>query len=379
MTYDAAIVGGGPSGLICAAELEKLGENIVVIEKDKKIGEPVECAGLFNIDGLKRLEIPKGDYVLNEVMGAHFISPSGAVAEIMGKESKAYVVDRGEFDRFLASGYDGELQLGRDVKSARRKGDKYEVSFDGGQIEAKSLILATGYAQGLHASVGLKGPSRFISTSQYEIEGVETDPRFVEIYLGSVAPGFFAWLIPVDEKKSRVGLGVLDAKESTHHYMSAFLKRLKGEKRFKPKNKVVHKSGGLIPLFEPDLAVTSDGAYLVGDAAGQVKATTGGGVMMGGLAAKALARAIHEGGGYDALLTDVNTELKNHLFIRRMLSKFGDEQYGHMMEFLNKPDVKKAVEEKGDMDFIGPIMKEVMSNPLLMMQAMKFMGKGLLF
>lgn len=377
--YDVAIVGAGPAGLICATELEKLGEEAIVVEKDKKIGEPVECAGLFNIDGLQRLGIRKGDYILNEVQGVRFISANGTTAEIKGKESKAYVVDRGVFDRFLANGYGSKVVLGNAVTGARKKAGGYELKLAEGSLDAKKVVLATGSDTSIHKFFGLKGPSRFISTSQYEISGVDADKNFAELYLGSVAPGFFAWIIPVNEETARVGIGVLDAPETTHLYMEHFLKRLKKGGRFKEKNKVVHKSGGLIPLFEPNLTLAHDGAYLVGDAAGQVKATTGGGVMVGGLAAKILAHAIHDGKSYELGLMEINKELNNHLLIRNVLNKFGDEQYEHMIEFLNKPEIKRILEEKGDMDFIGPVMDSVMKNPLLMMQALKFLGKGVLF
>jgi len=263
---DVAVVGAGPAGLICAKELEKLGEKTIVVEKNKKIGDSVECAGLFNIDGLRRLDIDKGEYILNEVRGAKFIAANGDSAEMMGKASKAYVVDRGEFDRFLAKEYTGELVVGKEVKGARKKGENYELDF-GKTVEAKSVVLATGNDNNLREQLGFHKPSRFISTSQYEIEGISTDKDMVELYVGSVAPGFFAWVIPVSDKVSRVGLGILDAKESTHNYMEAFLKRLKSEGKFKEKNNVLLKSGGVIPVFEPGLEVAHDNAYLVGDAA----------------------------------------------------------------------------------------------------------------
>jgi geranylgeranyl reductase family protein len=376
--HDVAVIGAGPSGLICATELERLGEDVVVIEKDKRIGEPVECAGLFNIDGLKRLGVERGDYVLNEVRGARFFSASGASAEILGKGNKAYVTDRGEFDRFLAKGFGGEIALGEEVVGAKKADGGYSLKTPKGDYVARSAVIATGHEQGVHKSFGLQGPGSFIATSQYEITGVKTDSDFVELYLGSVAPGFFAWVIPLDDKTARVGLGV-SAGESTHKRMEAFLKRLKREGRFKESNRVVHKSGGLIPIFEPGLRLSRDGAYLVGDAAGQVKATTGGGVMIGGLAAKELARVIHGGGDYEESLKGINKELGNHLLIRKVMDRFGDEQYEHMVEFLNKPEIKKIIEEKGDMDFVGPVIAGVIANPMLMMNAMRFLGKGLLF
>jgi len=378
MTYDVAVVGAGPVGLICATELKKLGEDVVVIEKSKKVGEPVQCAGLFNKSGLERLEIEKGDYILNEVKGAKFISASGQVADLGGQKNKAVVVDRGKFDRFLADKYSGELILGKTVNGTRKHGEDFWLDVPGNAIEAEKVVLATGANANLHKAFSLSGPKKYISTSQYEIKGVKTDPDFVEMYVGSVAPGFFGWIIPVDEKVARIGLGILDAEKSTHHYMSAFLKRLKSEGKFKGHEKVVHKSGGLVPLFDPALKILKDGAYLVGDAAGQVKATTGGGVMLGGLAAKGLAQAIHTDTGYVSHLGEVGKELKNHLLIRKVINKFGDTQYENMIEYLNKPDVRKTIEENGDMDLVGPLMKSFMKNPIMMMRGMKLAGKGLL-
>jgi len=377
--HEVAIIGAGPAGLICATELKKLGEDVIVFEKDKKIGEPVECAGLFNIDGLKRLGIPKGDYILNEVKGAKFISASGAFAEVKAKESKAFVTDRGEFDRFLAESYGVKVSLGEEVLGAKKSKRGFELKTNRKNAEAEKVVIATGYATNLHKCFGLCGPEKFISTSQYEIEGVKTDSNFVELYVGSVAPGFFAWVIPVSEKTARVGLGILDAKEGTHYYMEAFLKRLKKERRFKVGNKVMHKSGGLIPLYDPTISLENNGAYLVGDAAGQVKATTGGGVMIGGLVAKALARAIHDSSDYEASIEDLRKELGNHLMIRKVLNRFGDEEYEHMIGFLNKPEITRLIEERGDMDFAGPVMEGIVSNPLLMMQALRLFGKSLMF
>ncbi len=379
MDYDVAVVGGGPAGLLCAGELESLGERAAVFEKGRRIGESVECAGLFNIEGVKRLGIGKGDYILNEVRGARFISASGASAEIKGKENKAYVVDRGRFDRFLAGRCEAELLLGEEITGLRKSKGGWTLARKKREFTASQVVLATGHEQALHQEAGLEGPSEFIATAQHEMGGVKTDPDFVEIYLGSVAPGFFAWVIPSGEGTARIGLGVMGSDARVGERMAAFLKRLKSEGKLRERSEVLRKSGGLIPVFEPGLGLSQNGAYLVGDAAGHVKATTGGGVIMGGLAAKALARAIHRGLDYEPAVSGITGELKTHLVVRRVINRFGDEQYEHMVEFLNKSDIRGVIEEKGDMDLIGPVLKGVMSNPLLAMKAMKFLGRGILF
>ncbi len=374
--YDAAVVGGGPAGLICATELRSLGGDVVVIERDKTIGEPVQCAGLFNLDGLERLGIQKGDFVLNEVKGARFYGGDG-VAKIRAKKSKACVVDRAAFDRHLAQCYGGELAAGRAVETIKRAGKGFELEGAGFETSASRVVLATGCGQGLHRAVGLDAPGAFIFTSQQEMVGVNVDTDLVEIYAGPVAPGFFAWVIPIGKTRARVGLGTLGPENSVQRLFAAFVNRLKDDGKLGPDSRTVSSSGGPIPLYEPGLRIENNGAYSVGDAASQVKATTGGGVMLGGLAAKILARSIHNGESYAKNLEALERELSNHLLIRKVLNRFGDTEYGHMAEFLNRPDVKQAVEEHGDMDIVSPLLKIVMGDPAMLEQAMRMFDRAL--
>ena len=41
--YDVVVVGGGPSGSMCAIEIAKAGYSVCILEKDRDIGMPVRC------------------------------------------------------------------------------------------------------------------------------------------------------------------------------------------------------------------------------------------------------------------------------------------------------------------------------------------------
>ena len=375
--YDAIIIGAGPAGLMAARHLNEGGLKTLVLEEDKEVGKPVNCAGLFSATGLEKLDIKQGDFILNSVKGSRFFSRDGNSAEIGGKENKAYVVDRARFDSHLAELYSGELRLGERCIEIKKELAGYEIKTEKGSEKCEKLIIATGPSQ-LPLQLGFGVPEKYIDSIQYEIEGVEIDENFVDLYFGSIAPGFFAWMIPTSDSKARVGLGVLDASKRPLEYINEFLSYLKKEGKIKGHNKVISKGGGIIPLYDSSLALQIGDAYLIGDAATQVKATTGGGVMMGGLAAKALADSILSGTDYVTNLTEVNKELKMHIFARKILNRFGDEQYSHMMDFLRKDDVRAILEKSGDMDFLKPLVHEFMKNPKSMGGLAKLFMKGMI-
>ena len=377
--YDVAVIGAGPTGLICAQGLVKAGKKVVVLEEDKEVGEPTNCAGLLSKSGLERLGIkPKEDFVLNKVRGARFFSADGNSAEIKGSDSMAYVVDRKKFDQSLAEEYEGDLLLNSICEAIDRKKDAFEVKSGKKAIRAKFVVLATGPNYKLAESLGFNPSGKFIDTIQYEIEGTKFEQDFVELYLGSSAPGFFAWAIPTGEKKARIGLGVMDAPQKPLYYLKHFLKKLKDKGKFEEDNKIIHKGGGLVPLHDPKLRIEKEGVFLLGDTAGQVKATTGGGVILGGMSARILVDCIVEGKSYEEETRPIKKELERHLLIRRVINRFGDEQYSHMMDFLKKPAVKSFIEESGDMDMVSPMIEAAMKNPLISLKAMQFLGKGLI-
>ena len=83
----------------------------------------------------------------------------------------------------------------------------------------------------------------------------------------------------------------------------------------------------------------------MGDAALQVKATTGGGIIQGIMAAKALADAIEKNKSYESEWKKVlGKDLWLHLFIRRMMNKFSDQDYDYMLSLVKQQRVKNILE-----------------------------------
>jgi flavin-dependent dehydrogenase len=109
------------------------------------------------------------------------------------------------------------------------------------------------------------------------VEGEAAAADGVEVFLGQrVAPGFFAWTVPAEEGRLRVGLAASIETELAP-LLDHLLARASG--------RLVSDVTGLIPIGVAP-ATSGNGIVVVGDAAGQVKPLSGGGIYPGGLCAR---------------------------------------------------------------------------------------------
>ena len=278
------VVGGGPSGLLAAWSASKRGVDVLVLEEHSRVGVPVHCAGLLSASGLRRIGVqPSPRFVQNRVRGAHFYSPSGLTFTVEKPETVAYVVDRAEFDSSLAdkavnSGV--HIQFKAMARRIRRSGGRLTVSWAGGSLEAPLVVDAEGVRSRLVMQMGLKTIDwrRVLPAAQVELSGVDVDGEYVEVHLGRrVAPKFFAWVIPLDGSTARVGLACGGV--SPVRMLKRFVRRRFGRG-------IPAKCGaGCVLTCGPIPRTYADNFLVVGDAAGQVKPTTGGGVITGGICA----------------------------------------------------------------------------------------------
>jgi geranylgeranyl reductase family protein len=373
--YDAIVIGGGPAGLIAAAELVKSDLSVLVLEEHSQIGLPDHCAGLVSISGLKRIEIaPSPDSIQNIVSGARLIAPNGNVLEVGGDEDKAYVLNRGLFDKSLAV---KAIELGVEIMPSSRvtqairkkSGFLCKVS-SGTSYLCKLLIDSEGISCRILKSLDLSPPPLdwIFPAAQFEISGLRFNPKTVELYLGqNVAPGFFAWSIPMSEYSSKIGLAI--KKGNPLEMLELFR-----EKHFPASQKFSIRMGNVV-LGGPVTKTFDDNLLVVGDAAGQTKPTTGGGVVVGGLCAK-----IAGGVGRDALLEGdlsaknlskyenrwkkvLESELAKMQALRRLFPRLSDDSLNKILDFALKSNLRKIIEEKGDMDFQGDVISHIIHQP----------------
>lgn len=360
MDRDVVVVGAGPAGLIAAREAARGGAGVTVLEEHGEVGVPCRCAGLLSLRGLGELGVPlEASFVLNRLRGARFHSPSGLTFTVERGKEVACVVDRAALDRYLARQADragAELRLRSRVGRVRRRDGLVEVGGPWGQVEAAVVVDAEGVGSRLVKEVGLTPVDRrfVLPALQFELEGVDVDPAYAEIHVGGrVAPGFFAWVVPTGEGTARVGLACRGANP---------LERLEGfvRARFGACSRVSALSG-VVVTGGPIPKTFDDNLVVVGDAAGQVKPTTGGGVVLGGLCAsiagRVMAEAVERGaltggflGRYERLWRRrLGREFAAMRLARRVADRLSDRALDRLFRVVVEENLQEEFAE-GDMD-----------------------------
>lgn len=375
-TTDIAVIGAGPSGLIAAREASSRGARVVVLEEHEEVGLPCHCAGLLSVRGLNEIGASlNGIYVQNRLRGAHFFSPSNLSFTVERGESVACVVDRHLLDNFLAEQAlrKGSLiKLGSRVKAIKKRNGFWFLSVEGGGwLGARLLIDAEGASPRILSMTGLRGPDRknLLRGLQMEIRVADIDPDFAEIHLGGgLAPGFFAWVIPLNDEAVRVGLACkgFNPRDLLFRFVR---KRFRGVNIEDQRNLSFY--SGLVITQGPIEKTYGDGLLVVGDSAGQVKPITGGGVVFGGICAKIAGRvaseAIKNGRTGGAFLRNyeeewrmkLGREFRMALLARRILDRLSDRHLDKIFSLIVREEIDKAISREGDMDFQGATISRV--------------------
>jgi digeranylgeranylglycerophospholipid reductase len=293
---DAIVVGGGPGGLVAAEGLAKAGYDVLLCEDHDTIGSPVHCTGVLAQEAIDTLPLPHAA-VLNPLSTVRFFAPTGTSFEYTTTTVEAVVIDRLVFDRSLAEAAQrAGVLVRRSARVAAVDTTPHEVLVtlaDGEVLTARVAILACGASYGLQKRLGLGMPSTFLQSAQIEMPA--DTPGDVEVHFGSeVAPKGFAWAVPVRRVNGTFArIGVM-AEGDAGVYFERMLQRV--AKRWglhppvptEPRRK-------MLPLGAIARTYT-DRVVVVGDAAGLVKPTTGGGiyysVLSGSIAASVLARQL---------------------------------------------------------------------------------------
>jgi digeranylgeranylglycerophospholipid reductase len=384
---DIVVVGGGPCGSYSAYTAAKLGAEVMVCEEHEEIGAPKHCAGHLNISSLKRLgvRIPRGA-VENEIRGAVFHSPSGKDFVLRCCAPVTYVVNRELFDKHL---FDLAVKSGVQY---RLKSKVRSLLFDSGSVTGVALKGKGGKGERLEANVvidaegcsskllkktglhGLKG-SMMVRGIQAEVDAVEdVDEDMVEVYLGKkIAPGFFAWIIPRKDGSAKVGLATESG--DPHQYLRRFMEKHPVASQKLRKSRVTALSLHPIPLAGPIPKTYSDGFLVVGDAASQVKPTTGGGVIFGltcsRIAGEVAYEAMKRQDFSEAFLSRyqsrwkrlVGFDLAAMLRMRRMINSLSDSRIDGMIDLCRKLGIDSVLEKVGDLDFQGRTLIPMIKYP----------------
>jgi len=275
--HDVVIVGGGPAGLFAGARLAAAGFQTTLLEEHPGIGDPVHCTGVLAADAFKEFDLSRRS-VLNPLTTARFTSPAGLEVTYSGDRVEAVVIDRRAFDRDLlerAVSAGVAIEQGARVTNVQVDRSGVTVSTTSRDYRGRVCILACGANYALHRQVGFGMPRIFLHTAQLEVPAARLGD--VELHFGSeIAPKGFGWVVPVarpHEDCARIGV-MCDADAPM------YFERLAA--RVMPRWGITAGAVGrprqkILPL-SPISRTYADRLLAIGDAAGLVKPTTGGGI-----------------------------------------------------------------------------------------------------
>ena len=347
---DAIVIGAGPAGNQAAIKLSGRGHSVLVLDYRSNIGDKL-CTGIIGRECAERFELPDR-FVYHRAKSVTICPALGDPVRVSREREHAYVVDRVGFvahlaDRAMRAG--SEYRLRRRVTGLDVLQDRVRISAngpDGAEThEARAAVIASGYSTGLAKLAGLQPAPKGAFAAQVPLRGLALDE--VKVFLrGPLPRGYFGWLVPAGPDRALAG--VLGRERSSRALPQLLDAIRKDGTRFRADGSAM--SWG-VPL-KPAARTYAHRILLAGDAAGQVKPTTGGGIyyslLSGELAADALADALDE--------DDLNERsLKRYELAWK--SKLGRE--------LRVGYIARAIYERMNDRSIGSIVRIAASNGIL--------------
>lgn len=352
--YDAVIAGGSIAGLICAREIASKGHKVLVIEEDYEIGTPEHCGGLVSITGLEELGIiPSRKSYEHLIEFAEVHAPNGKSFLINSRKQKVAEINRRELDKQIAHQAQKNgavIKVRTSFQELTNKG----VRTNEEEIECKIFVDARGVSSLIH-----KDRTGILPSAQYEIYANWINKGKVEVFFDQEKyPGFFAWVIPSGSGKGKIGVAGkgINVNETIEKFLAS-----RGD------YSTIRKIYAPIWIKGPIEKFVNEKTVTVGDAAGQAKPTTAGGIYssgMGGLfAGQAISKFLESNDKSDLeeyqkkWKEKFGNEFEKQLFARKFLERLNNKTINKLFESIT-PEITKEISEKDDFDFhTGSIIK----------------------
>ncbi len=263
------IIGAGPAGLYAGFLLANAGKKVTIYEEHKEIGKPEHCTGIVTSDILNIIGIPE-KVIQTKIKTAYIYGPNKKIKLNLNQYN--LVLDRVLFDRFLE-------------KKAKEAGAKIVKNKRVTKFSQKEFYVG---ADGWNSSTARNFK---LYRNKNLITGIQVNASFntggVHFYMDG---RMIKWIVPMDSERAKIGIAKKNAKKDD---LDKFLKVLEVKRHGKY-------YGGFIPIFSYGRRSCKN-AILIGDAAGFVKATTGGGILQSLISAQCCYEALTKGKNYELL------------------------------------------------------------------------------
>jgi geranylgeranyl reductase family protein len=332
--YDVLVIGAGPAGSNVSYQLSRKGFRVKMVDLKERVGIPNHCSGLVD----KRVvDVVGEDLVIDRPSVAEISTPIGSFSL---NSRRMRVIDRVALDQKLAAMAQSEgtdLSLMTMLTDVHEQGNLIHATVKSKRgfetIETKFIVGADGPASSVRRKISIRSP-KLLRSLQFDLS--RRSERVVINLDRKRTPDFFSWEIP-SGKEVEVGASGINSEEVVKSMVGNY--------------PVVRRRGGLIPIGPTQLG--KGNAFLIGDAAGLSKSTTGGGLFAAIKSGDALSTAIEKGGNvlqeyqrnwYNSFGTEVRRDYK----IRKLLDRY--EKYYHLWVPLVSSNIS-GINKIGDVDY----------------------------
>ncbi len=328
--FDVIIIGAGPAGSATAIYVDpaRTGKRVLMLEAKKQVGLPMQCGEAIptyeelltifpEADCAELYDLPDNIYA-GDIAGIKFKAPNGRtyVANLKGQMFYRDRLDQHLFQ--LALERQAEYRLACRVKRISGK----TVETGAGTFSADIIVGADGVYSTVADSFPAFAQNRDICPCSLVLARGDFFADLIELWFESRFPGGYFWLFPKNRYgEANIGLGVRGAK-----HVRKLLDQVLGEIRDAYNLEIMAKGGGAVPLGGLKSKIVHEHVALVGDAAGMVFPTNGGGTGLAMMAGKWLGELIAEGRPLQEYSRKVNAlmrpVLKSSLRTRRQMDFF---------------------------------------------------------
>ncbi len=280
-SFDIAVIGGGPAGIMAATYAAKNGRSVCLIDRKSKPGFPVRCGEATSLDGFLNIAEFQKDWILSTVTSMQLIAPSGTVVTVPN-DYGAYIIDRHKMETDLTQ---EAIKSGvaflphTTITTVEKDKNEYICSSKNVRIIAQCLILAEGIESRLARQLGwttFLEPHDVHSCAFARVEHPDVIQNTCVFYLGKqYAPAGYVWVFHRGGSTANVGLGTLGSfckpglsKELLLNFIDS---KFHGAK-------VSQLHCGGVPMGKYISPLVKEGVLLCGDSARMVNCINGAGI-----------------------------------------------------------------------------------------------------